>query len=427
MIRNNRFRLATKTVIRVFAYYGLCRRTDISLHRRLENRRSPAPVVDSLPIVAYVCAIVREKTAVTGRDRREMMQVSQIEQKAQEKTAETRYQGNGWSIRSPLAMLGIFVRGVAMGAADIVPGVSGGTMAFIFGIYEELINSIKTIGQRNFLDAVLHLRLREAFSLINWTFLIPLGLGVVAAIFALSGLLEYFLTHQPVYLWSFFFGLIIASVIVIAGRIKRWSIGLVAAVLLGTVGTYMLVSLVPAQTPETWWFYLLTGALASAAMILPGISGAYILVMLGKYQSVLSAVNQRDFLTLGLIAVGAAIGLVTFAQILSWLFKRYHDLTVAVLIGLLLGSLRKVWPWKVDVNWLTDATGQYVLEHGERITIEQINVLPDLSTPAGGMQLLTALALAGLGIGTVLLIERVAGREGDAETRTRAETSSASG
>lgn len=300
-------------------------------------------------------------------------------------------------------------------------------MAFIFGIYEELINSIKTIGQRNFLDAVLHLRLREAFSLINWTFLIPLGLGVVAAIFALSGLLEYFLTHQPVYLWSFFFGLIIASVIVIAGRIKRWSIGLVAAVLLGTVGTYMLVSLVPAQTPETWWFYLLTGALASAAMILPGISGAYILVMLGKYQSVLSAVNQRDFLTLGLIAVGAAIGLVTFAQILSWLFKRYHDLTVAVLIGLLLGSLRKVWPWKVDVNWLTDATGQYVLEHGERITIEQINVLPDLSTPAGGMQLLTALALAGLGIGTVLLIERVAGREGDAETRTRAETSSASG
>ena len=206
-------------------------------------------------------------------------------------------------------------------------------MAFIFGIYEELINSIKTIGQRNFLDAVLHLRLREAFSLINWTFLIPLGLGVVAAIFALSGLLEYFLTHQPVYLWSFFFGLIIASVIVIAGRIKRWSIGLVTAVLLGTVGTYMLVSLVPARTPETWWFYLLTGALASAAMILPGISGAYILVMLGKYQSVLSAVNQRDFLTLGLIAVGAAIGLVTFAQILSWLFKRYHDLTVAVLIG----------------------------------------------------------------------------------------------
>ena len=324
-------------------------------------------------------------------------------------------------------MVGIFVRGIAMGAADIVPGVSGGTMAFIFGIYEELINSIKTIGQRNFIDAVLHLRIREAFSLINWTFLIPLGLGVLTAIFALSGLLEYFLTHQPVYLWSFFFGLIIASVIVIAGHIKRWSWGLVGAVLLGTVSTYLLVSLVPAQTPETWWFYLLTGALASAAMILPGISGAYILVMLGKYETVLSAVNQRDFLTLGLIAVGAAIGLVTFAQILSWLFKRYHDYTVAVLIGLLLGSLRKVWPWKVDVSWLTDETGHYILEHGERITIEQINVLPDLSTPAGVMQVLVALALAGLGIGAVLLIERVAGRSDSGQTAVSTETSSASG
>ena len=309
------------------------------------------------------------------------MQVNSIEQQETEKTAATAAQNSGWALRSPLAMAGIFVRGIAMGAADIVPGVSGGTMAFIFGIYEELINSIKTIGQRNFIDAVLHLHLRQAFLLINWTFLIPLGLGVVTAIFALSGLLEHFLTHQPVFLWSFFFGLIIASVIVIAGRIKRWSWGLVGAVLLGAVSTYLLVSLVPAQTPETWWFYLLTGALASAAMILPGISGAYILVMLGKYQTVLGAVNQRDFLTLALIAMGAAIGLVTFAQILSWLFKRYHDYTVAVLIGLLLGSLRKVWPWKVDVSWLTDETGQYVMEHGERVTIEQINVLPDLSTP----------------------------------------------
>ena len=157
------------------------------------------------------------------------MQVSQIEQKAQEKTAETRYQGNGWSLRSPLAMLGIFVRGIAMGAADIVPGVSGGTMAFIFGIYEELINSIKTIGQREFIDAALHLRFREALSLINWRFLIPLGLGVVVAIFSLAGLLEYFLNHQPVYLWSFFFGLVLASVVVVSRRVGRWTPGLVAA------------------------------------------------------------------------------------------------------------------------------------------------------------------------------------------------------
>jgi putative membrane protein len=323
---------------------------------------------------------------------------------------QTGAQEAGWPSRSLTAMLGVFLRGLAMGAADIVPGVSGGTMAFIFGIYEELIDSIKTIGQREFIDAALHLRLREAFSLINWTFLVPLGLGVLAAVFTLAGALEYFLTHQPVYIWSFFFGLIIASVIVIAGRIQRWNWAVAAAVLLGAAGTYWLVSLVPAQTPDTWWFYLITGAVASCAMILPGISGAYILVMLGKYQTVLGAVNQRDFLTLALIAGGAAIGLVTFAQILSWLFKRYHDYTVALLMGLLLGSLRKVWPWKVDIRWLVDENGRFVLEHGERIVIEQINVWPDISTMTGVLEVLVALALAGLGVAGVLLIERIAGR-----------------
>ena len=348
-------------------------------------------------------------------------------QQDQDQSAEAAAQQSAWPNRSPLAMVGIFLRGVAMGAADIVPGVSGGTMAFIFGIYEELINSIKTIGQREFVDAVLQLRLRQAFSLINWFFLLPLGLGVVAAIFTLAGLLEYFLTHQPVFIWSFFFGLIIASVIVIARRIERWRWGLVAALLLGAVGTFLLVSAVPAQTPDTWWFYVLTGALASCAMILPGISGAYILVMLGKYQTVLSAVSQRDIGTIALVAMGAAIGLVTFAQILSWLFKRYHDTTVAVLIGLLLGSLRKVWPWKVDIQWLTDEAGQFVLEHGERIAVKQINVMPDISTQAGVMEVLVALSLAGLGISVVLLLERVASRTGSGVPAVNVETGSAAG
>ena len=348
------------------------------------------------------------------------MQQTEKEQKAKDTAGKA-----PWPVRSPLAMIGIFFRGMAMGAADIVPGVSGGTMAFIFGIYEELINSIKTIGQRDFVEAVLHFRIREAFALINWFFLMPLGLGVVAAIFAFSGLLEYFLTHQPVYLWSFFFGLILASVIVIARRIERWRWGLVAVLLFGALGTYLMVGAVPAQTPDTWWFYILTGALASCAMILPGISGAYILVMLGKYESVLSAVNQRDVLTLALVAFGAAIGLVTFAQILSWLFKRFHDYTVAVLIGLLLGSLRKVWPWKVDVQWLTDTSGQFVLEHGERIAIEQINVLPDLTTTGGMVELLLAVALAAVGMSAVLLLEFVAGRSSSG-TAVSTETSSAS-
>lgn len=318
-------------------------------------------------------------------------------------------------------LFGIFLRGIAMGASDIVPGVSGGTMAFIFGIYEELIYSIKTLGQRDFIDAALHLRIREVFSLVNWKFLLALALGVLTAIFTLAGPLEYALQNHPTYIWSFFFGLILASVVVIARRIKNWTLGLVAAALLGAVGAYLLVGLVPAQTPDTWWFYVLTGALASCAMILPGISGAYILVLLGKYETVLSAVNDRNFAILALVAVGAAIGLVTFAQFLSWLFKRYHDFTVAVLIGLLVGSLRKVWPWKVETAWLTDASGAFILDHeGYRIVAEQLNVLPDFSTQAGIVEFLVAVGLAIVGIILVLLLERVAERGSTAEATASA-------
>jgi putative membrane protein len=316
-----------------------------------------------------------------------------------------------WPQRSLVGYLGIFVRGMTMGSADIVPGVSGGTMAFIFGIYEELIDSIRTIGQPHFINAVLHLRLREAFSMLNWKFLLALGLGVVTAIFTLAGPLEHLLVNYPVYIWSFFFGLVVASVFVVSRRVRRWTPVLFLALAGGAVGAYFLVGLVPLQTPDVWWFYLLSGALASCAMILPGISGAYILLLLGKYQDVLSAVNQRDFLTLFFIAAGAAIGLVTFAQILHYLFKRYHDATVAVLIGLMVGSLRKIWPWKVNTAWLTDANGNAVLDSaGERIITAQQNILPSLTNGPEITEFVFALLLAAAGIALVLFIEYIATR-----------------
>lgn len=318
---------------------------------------------------------------------------------------------DAWPQRNLLGYLGVYIRGVTMGAADIVPGVSGGTMAFIFGIYEELIDSIRTVGQPHFLNAVFHLRLGEALKMLNWKFLLALGVGIMTAIFTLAGPLEFLLVNYPVYIWSFFFGLVVASVFVVSRRIKRWSPALFAALAAGAVGAYLLVGMVPLQTPNTWWFYMLSGALASCAMILPGISGAYILLLLGKYQDVLSAVNQRDFATLFFVAAGAAIGIVTFAQVLHYLFKRYHDATVAVLIGLMLGSLRKIWPWKVDTAWLTDATGTLVLDsHGEQIVTAQQNVLPGISTGPEISQLVIAILLAAAGIALVLLIEYIATR-----------------
>lgn len=326
-----------------------------------------------------------------------------------------------WPKRSLLGYLGVYARGITMGAADIVPGVSGGTMAFIFGIYEELIDSIRTIGQPHFLNAVFHLHIREAFGMLNWKFLLALGLGVFTAIFTLAGPLEYLLVNYPVYIWSFFFGLVVASVFVVSRRIKHWTLGLFAALAAGAVGAFLLVGMVPLQTPNTWWFYMLSGALASCAMILPGISGAYILLLLGKYQDVLSAVNQRDFATLFFVAAGAAIGLITFAQLLHYLFKRYHDATVAVLIGLMLGSLRKIWPWKVDTAWLTDATGAFVIDsHGAQIVTAQQNVLPAVSNSTETTQLVIAILLAAAGIALVLLIEYIAGRSDAQNTKSPA-------
>ena len=313
--------------------------------------------------------------------------------------------------------LGIVARGVCMGASDIVPGVSGGTMAFILGIYEELIDSIRTIGRPHFLQAVLKFRLKEVFQTLNWEFLLSIAIGIMIAIITLSSALENLLLNQPVYLWSFFFGLVLASVLVVSKRVKGWNPTLFAVLLVGAASAYLMVGLVPIQTPNDWWFLLLSGAVASCALILPGVSGAFLLVLLGKYQYVLGSVNDlfdgdlNAAVPIIFVGIGAVLGLVSFAQILSWLFKRYHDLTVALLIGLMVGSLRKIWPWKMDLDWLRDAAGNFVLDsEGHRLVIEQANVLPDFGSSSGFTQFAFAVALALLGIGVILFIDRLAAR-----------------
>lgn len=306
--------------------------------------------------------------------------------------------------------LGLTIRGLFMGASDIVPGVSGATIALIFGIYEELIDSIRTIGEPHFLREVLRLRLHKALQILNWPFLLSLATGILIAILSLSHALEWLLVHHPALIWSFFFGLVLASVVTVAQRIPRWSPPLLAALVVGAVGAYWLVGLVPARTPDTYPFLFLSGAVAICAMILPGISGAFILVLLGKYHYVLSAVTSRDLVSLGFVAVGAGIGLITFAQIIGWLFRKYHDLTVALLTGLMLGSLRKVWPWKKNLAYLVDEQGALVLDsYGEKIAAVQQNVLPTLTLEgAFNWEILFAALLAGAGLGLVILLHRFA-------------------
>jgi putative membrane protein len=208
--------------------------------------------------------------------------------------------------------------------------------------------------------------------------------------------LSWLLYNEPVLIWSFFFGLILASIVTISGRITCWTTWKWVGLSGGILGAYIVVGLVPVSTPEASWFLFLCGAIAICAMILPGISGSFILVLLGKYQFVLEAVNQRDFLTLLVVASGACVGIAAFSRMLGWLFKNYHDMTVAVLAGLMLGSLRKVWPWKQTVQSMTDS-------HGKIVPIIQANVLPSQWTA----EVATAFSIAVVGFLVVLFLDRL--------------------
>ena len=290
-------------------------------------------------------------------------------------------------------------KGFAMGAADVVPGVSGGTMAFILGIYEELIYSIKNLINPQIFKNLFSFKLKEALALVPWQFLGALGFGILLAIFSLAQFLETALTNYPSLVWSFFLGLVVASIITVTKHVQKWDSSTITAMVGGTVMAFYIVGMVPVQTPDAAWFLFLSGFIAICAMILPGISGSFILVLMGKYQYILSAVNNRDFVTLFIVAAGAAVGLVTFAQLLSWLFKRYHDLTVALLIGFMIGSLRKIWPWKETLETVID-------RHGEAIPVVQVNVLPATWTS----EVTLAIILALIGFALVFVLDYFASR-----------------
>lgn len=292
--------------------------------------------------------------------------------------------------RSLFDYLVLSLKGFLMGAADVVPGVSGGTIAFILGIYQELLAAIKSLDFQT-LRLLFQLQLSAALERFYWRFLCTLGLGILAAIFSLARVLSWLLHNRPILVWSFFFGLVLASSRTVATRLTGWRPSTWAWITAGTIGSYWIVGLVPVATPTDRWFIFLSGAVAICAMILPGISGSFILVLLGKYQYILDAVNQRDLLVLAVFAAGACAGIAAFSRFLSWLFKRYHDVTVSLLTGFMLGSLRKVWPWK---------GGEGVLA----------NALPR----EWNMETQAALCLMAAGVFLVLLIDRMAGRRASA-------------
>lgn len=284
-----------------------------------------------------------------------------------------------------------------MGAADVVPGVSGGTMAFILGIYDELIEAIHAVNGE-FVRRLLTFQWRAAFDGFPWKFLVSLALGILTAILALANILHWALENHPVYIWAFFFGLILASILAVRRRVRRWSAFNVTAAATAAAGAFVLVGLSPSETPHTPLLLFLSGAVAICAMILPGISGAFILVLLGKYSYVLSAVKHFDILTIALVGLGAVTGLLAFVRLLRWMLHRNHDLVVAILTGFMVGSLRKVWPWKT-LEPLGDGF------------IREVNFIPAVFDAETG----AALILMAAGIVLVLVVEHFANRPAAAQ------------
>ena len=287
----------------------------------------------------------------------------------------------------------LFFQGLAIGAANVIPGVSGGTLALIFGFYEKLIDSIKMLGRGPFWRATLGLNWVRSFKLVNGGFLLSLVLGAVVAILTLARGLEWLYVNQPIYILSFFFGLILASIIPVSRYIFEWTPNVIATLIIGTVIGYFLVGLTPTSLPTSWPFLFLSGALAATAFILPGISGAFILVLLGNYEYVLGIVNRRELAEIAVLGVGAVVGLISLAQLLGWLFKTFRDATLALLAGFMLGSLRKIWPWKLSG-----------LEDTEVVR----NVLPQ--TVINGQvnaELLVSALLVILGVGVIIIIDRL--------------------
>lgn len=294
----------------------------------------------------------------------------------------------------------ITLRGMAMGAADVVPGVSGGTIAFISGIYQELIDSINKV---NFtaLKILKEEGIKPAWAYINGNFFVALFLGIGISILSLAKGIKYLLQNQPIGVWSFFFGLMLSSIFFLWKDIKKWDIPAIVTILFSAFLAYYITIIPPLASNNGLAFLFFAGALAVCAMILPGISGAFILVLLGAYDIVLGAIDGFDLKILAIVGLGAVTGILTFSKALKWLFENKRNTTMAGLTGFIIGSLNKVWPWKEVLDKKIDA-------HGKEIILLERSILP--SSFDGEPQILLAVAMVVAGFLLIFGIEKWASK-----------------
>lgn len=305
----------------------------------------------------------------------------------------------------------ITLKGLAMGAADVVPGVSGGTIAFISGIYQELIDTINKV-DFSFFSSWKKNGFKIAWQQINGSFLLALVSGIAISILSLSKVITYLLATQPILVWSFFFGLVIASIYFVGKQITKFNPATWLFFIIGTVISYYITIAEPVASPDSYFYLFLSGFIAIIAMILPGISGAFILLLMGSYAVVIGTINQfregllsldfeiiyKSFLKLGTFAIGAILGLKLFSKILHWMFDNHRNSTLALLTGFMLGSLNKVWPWKKVISTRIDS-------HGAEVPFMEKSILPQYFE--GDSQIMIAFVLMIAGFLTIFIVEKI--------------------
>lgn len=299
------------------------------------------------------------------------------------------------------------LKGIGMGAANVIPGVSGGTIAFITGIFERLIRAIRSF-DLNALKLLLRGKLVEFSRYVDLQFLVAVLTGILIAILSLARLLDFLFHHYPVYVWSYFFGLIVASVVSVGRTVKKWKASVVLMFLVGAIFAVLLTLLRPANENSNMFYLFICGIVAACSMILPGLSGSFVLVLMGNYQLVMiHAVNTLNLKILFPVLIGAAVGLIAFSHFLSWILRKFRDQTVAVLTGFIFGSLGIIWPWKEKI-YLTDIHGEWILNRkGEKIISGYHWFIPD----SFSTEVIVALGIMLAGVLTIVITEYLAARK----------------
>jgi putative membrane protein len=297
----------------------------------------------------------------------------------------------------------VLLKGVGMGAANVIPGVSGGTIALITGVLERLVNAVKSFDIKA-IRLLLSGRLKEFGRHTDFVFLLAIGLGILIALFSLARILDFLFRNYPVFIWSYFFGLIMASVYFVGKTVERWNILVIVSFMLGTGAAVIISFLNPLEGNENFFYLILCGAVGVCSMVLPGLSGSFILILMGNYHLVfIEAINELRIDILFPVAIGIVAGIIGFSHLLSWVFKKFRNQTIALLTGFILGSLLIIWPWKEAIYALAPS-GETLIRNNDPVIARYQPILPE----SFSSEVLIAIFVMLLGIASIWLIESAA-------------------